>query len=364
MANLAHHKRMFNGDRAWQSSKIAQLEPDSYRAEYAWLYPLAMADGSFEAEPRKVWSLAYSHARTGWTVKKVGGLLIKLQEVGLLRLKISPDGKLWGYWTGSEQDLPSPSERAKYGLGKGYMFEVGSRIGVEYTLTQESLKTDFKNGLAGFGLGRDGVVGEGMESGPATSPPNLPDQEKKEPAPTGNVPQQAMNEASKGDVAGVIVPEGRQPEKIFNCLVQIWGKAYPNTACRTLKGRGWEWWSDECSATPPKTMALAFTNWVAEKYPNDDKNEDPVGTFLRQIKKWRLIVVTMESEGKQQDLNQIFLAMRARVHGTLERVEQVKNETQSAVEEEYRRKHAAHFLTDHKRAELPAEEKVDLSQLL
>jgi hypothetical protein len=42
-------KRVIDGEGLWHSDKLALVEPPSFRAEYACLLPLALANGVFEA---------------------------------------------------------------------------------------------------------------------------------------------------------------------------------------------------------------------------------------------------------------------------------------------------------------------------
>ena len=85
-------KRMFNGDKAWRSDKLKQLR-EPLAAEYAWMYPIALADGTFEADPHKVWSDAYSYNRKGFSPKKIAKILDDFEKCGLLLRTKGADGK-------------------------------------------------------------------------------------------------------------------------------------------------------------------------------------------------------------------------------------------------------------------------------
>jgi hypothetical protein len=115
--------RVFN-EAAWKSDKVFNIQPVEWRAEYAWVYSIALADGTFEASPRLVWMAAYASVRPDWDIEKVGHLLDELARVGLLRRTQDEQGKVWGRWVGSEKFLPS-QERCKtnrYKTGRGDLF--------------------------------------------------------------------------------------------------------------------------------------------------------------------------------------------------------------------------------------------------
>jgi|ERR1700723_2212977 len=64
------------------SDKIDNINPVSWRPEYAWLYPIALADGTFEAAPKLVWGKAYAVVRPDWNIEQVGQLLDEFERVG------------------------------------------------------------------------------------------------------------------------------------------------------------------------------------------------------------------------------------------------------------------------------------------
>jgi hypothetical protein len=94
-------------ETAWKSEKVDAIKPVEWKPEYAWLYALSLADGTFEAAPKRVWSEAYSFTRADWDVVKVGRLLDELERVGLLIRRTDEHGKVWGKWVGAEKFLPS-----------------------------------------------------------------------------------------------------------------------------------------------------------------------------------------------------------------------------------------------------------------
>ena len=98
----------------WSSEKIRAL-PAYAKAEFAWLLPLALANGVFECDPRRVWAEAYAYSRPEVTVEQVIEILHSFKVVGLLFTWVAEDQKLWGYWVGIEKDnrLPAPSRRKR-----------------------------------------------------------------------------------------------------------------------------------------------------------------------------------------------------------------------------------------------------------
>lgn len=104
-------KRIVDGEGVWQSDKLARVQPESFRAEYANLIPLALANGSFECNARRVWSSVYGYNRPSMTAEIVGKVLDEFERVGLLFRWKDSAGREWGYWTGIEKSgrLPSAS---------------------------------------------------------------------------------------------------------------------------------------------------------------------------------------------------------------------------------------------------------------
>lgn len=109
--------RIVDGDALWRSDKLALVKPPSYRAEYANMIPLALADGTFECNPRRVWADVYSYNRPDITVEMVEDMLNEFEKVGLLSRKGDEKGKVWGFWVGIEKRLPSESTRDRYRKG-------------------------------------------------------------------------------------------------------------------------------------------------------------------------------------------------------------------------------------------------------
>ena len=110
------YKRIVDGEGVWRSDKLARVKPVWVRAEYANLLLLALANGVFEANPGRIWSLVYSYNRPDITRRDVETVILPaLKDAGLLFTWRVPDGKDWGYWVGIEKSgrLPSASRLCK-----------------------------------------------------------------------------------------------------------------------------------------------------------------------------------------------------------------------------------------------------------
>lgn len=101
-------------DSIYRSSKVKALKPE-HRPEYAYLIPLAEANGVFEADPVWVWATAYAYHRDGLGPEWVRDLLEDFKRVGLLRTWVEL-GKTWGYWVGIDKPgrLPSKEHLKRY----------------------------------------------------------------------------------------------------------------------------------------------------------------------------------------------------------------------------------------------------------
>ena len=105
--------RLVHGERVWRSEKLLEVEPESFRAEFANLLPLALANGVFECNARKIFSDVYSFNRSSFAVQDVDAVLAEFERVKLLfRWKDTATGKTHGFWTGIRNGglLPSPEE--------------------------------------------------------------------------------------------------------------------------------------------------------------------------------------------------------------------------------------------------------------
>lgn len=107
-------KRIVDGEGIWLSDRIAKL-PEQFRAEYANILPLAMADGVFECEPRRVWCTVYAYNRPNVTVEQVTEMLDAMEKAGLIH-RAEHDGRTWAFFIGIDKTgrLPEPSKRSRY----------------------------------------------------------------------------------------------------------------------------------------------------------------------------------------------------------------------------------------------------------
>jgi hypothetical protein len=110
------NKRILDGTGVWKSDKIARIQPESIRPEYANWIPLALANGSFEADTRRLWATVYSYNRPDISFNDAEEIRREFCRVGLLFLWLDDaSGKIWGYFTGIEKPgrLPARSRLDK-----------------------------------------------------------------------------------------------------------------------------------------------------------------------------------------------------------------------------------------------------------
>lgn len=153
-------KRMLDGDRLWRSDKLRQAQPESFRAEYANIYPLALANGSFECAPERVWYEVYAYNRPSISTENVRAILEEFERVKLLFRWHDASNKQWGYWVGCEKTLPTPAQitQSRYKAG-----EPVPTKGLSDFLQVATCKTVAANELHVLGLDRNGLEGAGEE---------------------------------------------------------------------------------------------------------------------------------------------------------------------------------------------------------
>jgi len=108
-------KRVIDGEGLWRSDKLLRVEPPRFRAEYACLLPLALANGVFEANARRIWATVYSYNRQDVSIDQVEAILAEFERVKLI-FRWTDAAKTWGFFVGIEKPgrLPPPS-RLKHG---------------------------------------------------------------------------------------------------------------------------------------------------------------------------------------------------------------------------------------------------------
>lgn len=172
------NKRILDGGALWKSDKIARIQPEWMRAEYANWIPLALANGSFEADTRRIWATVYSYNRPDISFEDVEEVEREFCRVGLLFLFFDKEtGKLWGYFTGIEKQgrLPAKSRLDKKHEPIGPTPPAdGLRAYVELTrskaLEKSVVSQWLANGCLGFGFGLGIGSGSGEESSASRSP--------------------------------------------------------------------------------------------------------------------------------------------------------------------------------------------------
>jgi hypothetical protein len=106
-------KRVLDFDALWASDQIASC-PAWAQAEYAWLYGLADASGSFElTNLRVIWGRVAA-VRKDLSIERLEEIFQEFIARGLL-FTWQAGGKRYGHWTGSDVPgrLPPPSWRAR-----------------------------------------------------------------------------------------------------------------------------------------------------------------------------------------------------------------------------------------------------------
>jgi hypothetical protein len=106
-------KRVLDFDALWASDKLARCAPWA-QAEYAWLYGLADASGSFElTNLRVIWGRVAA-IRHNLSLERLEQIFDEFREKGLL-FAWEENGKRYGHWTGCDAPgrLPPPSWRAR-----------------------------------------------------------------------------------------------------------------------------------------------------------------------------------------------------------------------------------------------------------
>ena len=173
-------KRIVDGEGLWRSDKLGAIEPPALRAEYANLLPLALANGTFECNPRLVWASVYSYNRPEITLETVVHLLDELIRVKMLFPFVAADGKEWAYWVGINRKgrLPPPS-RIEKGFDKvGQPVpadQLEAFLGTEASEAEAVASGQLAGSYIGTGSGEgNGIgIGEGTGNEIENKPTNL-----------------------------------------------------------------------------------------------------------------------------------------------------------------------------------------------
>lgn len=172
------YKRILDGMGVWKSDKLARIQPEWMRSEYANWIPLALANGVFEADARRIWATIYSYNRPGISHGDAEEIRREFCRVGLLFLWHDElTGKIWGYFTGIEKPgrLPARSRLDNKHEPIGPTPPADAlRSYIELTrskaLDAAVVSQWLANGCLGFGIGFGLGSGEGSRASHAPAP--------------------------------------------------------------------------------------------------------------------------------------------------------------------------------------------------
>ena len=155
-------KRIVDGDAIWTSNRIKTIMPVKFRAEYANLLPLALANGVFECDPYLIWTKVYSFNRPDISADDVKALLDEYERVGLVFRFGEREAKEWGFFVGIDKTgrLPPPTQRERMGRGPEPPNKA-LRDFIQKTKNPSAVLGQSSLGLVGVGVGF-GREGEGL----------------------------------------------------------------------------------------------------------------------------------------------------------------------------------------------------------
>lgn len=286
--------RMFS-DRAWISDKLRAVEPDEFRAEYAWIYSLAESDGTFECDAHKVWARCYAPCRqigpahgrgrhhdaamrSAWTPEKVQQLLDELVMKGLLLRIIDGDGKAWGYWVGSEPLLPQLSHRAKFKKGKKFLFNVDSN---GMPLASQQHDQGYRGLGSGLGLGLG--IGDGAPPAAVQSPTIASVMESLE-AERDTTERNGIEQGQPGFFRRGQYP-GTSPKDVWRHCAHKWANMRGDGAYCPMPTKfkdGNDPWKNLCEVTSGDLIVPAFELWTMKEGKFFKTLPYPLGEFMKQ----------------------------------------------------------------------------------
>lgn len=164
-------KRIVDGEALWTSKKLRRVEPEWYRAEYANLIPLALANGVFEYDPQAIWAKVYAANRPSVTPDDVRKILESYGIHKLIfRFRADSDGSEWGFWVGIDRPGRLPSE-VRWGKNEKVGPAVPRDQLVSFLMDTNGIHEE-SNGIPRAGArGVGSGVGVGVGSGTGTTPP-------------------------------------------------------------------------------------------------------------------------------------------------------------------------------------------------
>lgn len=280
--------RIFS-DKAWSSDRLRNVNPDCFRSEYAWIYSLALVDGTFECDPQKVWSQCYAPSRQisgedGWTVARVSDLLDEFERVGLLFRAVDNEGKRWGCWYNCDESLPQRSHWFKYKRGKRYLFttETVSRPSHDEVTPYSPLCLGVGLGL-GFGLGKQTTT-------PVVSMTGLLDD-----CDNQNTSAQDHNGRIKGQIGYYKKNQypGTNPKKIHKYIQQVWDRIKGEAAIAAYPSLFPESWERLCDTKSADLIIPAFELWC-EAEGKFTKTRCPVADFIKRCEFYMSQIIPMK----------------------------------------------------------------------
>jgi hypothetical protein len=182
------NKRILDGAALWKSDKLARIQPEWIRAEYANWIPLALANGVFEADTRRIWATVYSYNRPEISFDDAEEIKREFCRVGLLFFwSDEPTGKVWGFFVGIDKAgrLPPESRVKKKHVETGPTPPVEAlRQYVELTrsrpLETSMVNQWLANGCLGSGSGSGVGSGRGKHPAEPSAPVRVPTEKSLE----------------------------------------------------------------------------------------------------------------------------------------------------------------------------------------
>ena len=238
------YKRILDGMGVWQSDKIARIQPERIRAEYANWIPLALANGSFEADTRRIWATVYSYNRPDISFDAAEEIRREFCRVGLLFLwRDEASGKIWGYFPGIEKPgrLPAKSRLALKHEPIGPTPPADALRSYVDLTRSEALDAAvvshwLANGYLGFGFGIGVGLGVGKTPSQKTVSPSTTRRSTKSiPPPSGGgAPSKLaplLSEGSPGSAVGIVHPSNH---------FEIFWEAYPRKIDKQAALKAWK----------------------------------------------------------------------------------------------------------------------------
>lgn len=283
-------KRLFS-DKAWKSDKIRAL-PEKYRAEYAWIYSMALCDGTFECDAHKVWAACYATVRSGgrygWTSEKVDEMLLAFELAGLLQRCYDSEGKVWGKWTNCEDCLPARCDWHKHQRGKGFLFEGPAII---RPLANQSPS----HRPQGVGFGSDLEQEQELTQGAAAGKPTRVNMAEFLPADGERLPiGEDRNGRRKGDTGYFERGQyyGTSPKDVHKQIATAWRKLKESDgAYAEYPSKFPERWERLCDTLSVDIIVPAFELWFQHEGQYSNSCRFPADEFAKVVSKYSEMII-------------------------------------------------------------------------